>query len=177
MISMHRKFDFKQLTAETRRIMKEEFLMDKTHNNLYISPRLTIQGLAKFPFLLLQAIENGDEQSLSKNLKPFFNLTEPRKTRSGSTVAKIPYNAPNVLGEGQFNFYYIRAICAQALQQRKSSVQIYRARHSDNPRKSSNRRISKKISAKQLLDDLRINDFVNNKFRLPEPNSGLSVFF
>ncbi|MBN1214486.1 MAG: hypothetical protein JXA99_03485 [Candidatus Lokiarchaeota archaeon] len=155
--------------------MNIELEWDLKNNQLYKSPRLTLKGLNEFPILLKKAIENGNDISFSDNLKNFFKENEKLIRDGIGYEKKIPYDAHFVLGQGQFNIYYMRAICQMAISQGIKTVEVYRAKKSQNPRKSSQNLIKNKINAKDLLGDLRNSDFGSKKFSLGFPNSGLSV--
>lgn len=89
---------------------------------------------------------------------------------------KVPINAPQRLAEGEFNRFYIRGLCLRALDEGKSTVVVYRARHSSSPRLESEELIGSAFDAKALLEDLRESPGVDTALGLPPgPNSGLSA--
>lgn len=80
-----------------------------------------------------------------------------------------------MLAEGEFNRFYIRALCWITLLTGKK-LKIYRAKFSQTPRIDSQRMIGSFIDAEQLLLDLRKNPGTDTALGLPPgPNSGLSV--
>lgn len=169
-------FLFKNLTNETRRYMKDEVERDLKNNTLYISDRLSPAGKSAYPNLLLKSIENGNEATLANSLLGEFNPTYLRRNPDGEFIAvKLPSNQHQVLAEGEFNRYYIRALCRISLLS-GAQLRIYRAKISGNPRLESEFKIGKLISAEQLLSDLRTNQGTDTALGLPSgPNSGLSV--
>ncbi len=169
-------FYFHQLDNKTREIMKGELQRDLSSNGLYQSPRLISDGLRKFPELLNRAIESGNDISFSNDLRAYFKNSEFYVRKGRQYKRKIPSDAYLVLGQGQFNIYYIRAICRIALSQGIGEVEIYRAKQSRELRRSSQVQIGSKLDARELLDELRnTSDFLAKSFLIGIPNSGLSV--
>lgn len=169
-------FLFKNLTNETRQFMKDEVEHDLKNKTLYISDRLSLAGKSAYPNLLLKSIENGNETTLANFLLGKFNPTYQRRNPNGGfTTVKMPSNQPQVLAEGEFNRYYIRALCRISLLS-GAQLRIYRAKISSNPRAESEHKIGELISAETLLSDLRNSQGTDTALGLPPgPNSGLSV--
>ncbi len=169
-------FTFKNLTDETRRYMVEEVNYDLQNHSLYLSDRLSHMGKSMYPDLLLQNIQNGNEETLAQALMGKFNPTYLRKKPNGGyTSAAMPNNQHQMLAEGEFNRFYIRALCRIALLTGKK-LKIYRAKFSQTPRIDSQRMIGSFIDVEQLLLDLRKNPGTDTALGLPPgPNSGLSV--
>lgn len=166
-------FDFKNLDTKTRQLMLKEVQNDINSQNLYLSKRFNPSGISAYTHLLIEAINNGNEQSLAESLRNnnCFNTTELRK---GKPV-KVPVTAPTSFAEGEFNRFYIRALCVIALESGQS-LEIYRARYSENPRAESLLLIGKTVDAYNLLSDLRNNTGVDTALGLPPgPNSGICV--
>jgi len=171
-------FQFHQLDNKTRETMKEELERDLNGDGPYQSPRLTSEGLRQFPELLKKAIDSVNDLSFSNDLKPYFKSIEIYIRKGRQYKRKIPSDAHLVLGQGQFNIYYMRAICQIALSQGIEEVEIYRAKQSNEPRRSSQLQIGSKINAIDLLDELRnTSEFGSKNFLIGLPNSGLSVKF
>jgi len=169
-------FVFKNLTNETRQYMKEEVEYDLKNGTLYISERLSSAGKDVYPSLLLKSIESGNEDTLASSLIGKFNPTYQRRNpKGGFTMAKIPSNQHQMLADGEFNRFYIRALCRIALLS-GAQLRIYRAKISGAPRIESENKIGMYIQAEQLLSDLRTNAGTDTALGLPPgPNSGLSV--
>ncbi len=169
-------FTFKNLTNETRRYMAEEVNYDLQKNILYISERLSTVGKSVYPALLLKSIESGTEATLAQSLLGKFNPTYLRTNSNGTfTSVKMPYNQNIMLAEGEFNRFYIRALCRIAISN-GCKLKIYRAKLSSSPRIESERKIGSFIDPEQLLWDLRNNVGTDTALGLPPgPNSGLSV--
>lgn len=80
-----------------------------------------------------------------------------------------------MLAEGEFNRYYIRALCLRAIEEGKK-LKVYRAKEVGNPRSESAVKIGQEVDSQLLLADLRKNIGIDTCFGLPAgPNSGLSV--
>lgn len=86
----------------------------------------------------------------------------------------MPSNAHNTLAEGEFNRFYLRGLCLEALQQGKM-IEVYGAKAVNQPRAASQALIGMQLNPNQLLLDLRTNIGVDTALGLPAgPNSGLS---
>lgn len=172
-------FNFGNLDEQTRRFMLEEVQRDVAGNSLYVSPRLSPQGVADYPSLLRQAATSGDETTLAATLRGSGRMNrtlERRKPSGGFTTVAMPVNAPETLAEGEFNRFYVRGLCARALSMGIQELVIYRAKDVTNPRPLSQAKIGTRVSARALLDDLRRSPGVEPALGLPPgPNSGLSV--
>lgn len=169
-------FNLEMIDGEIRHYMKEEYELDISNSTLYISKRLTQEGAALYPQLLLQAIENYSPEWLASQIseKQLLKSHEERRTKSGSTLAKIPYNAHEMLSEGEFNRFYIRGLCRKAINESKL-IQIVRGKEVSNPRSESVQKIGLTLEPGKLLNDLRENTGVDTAFGLPPgPNSGLT---
>lgn len=171
-------FDFTHLDDRTRALMLEEIDRDIASGTLYLSDNLSPAGRDAFPALLRSAAQAGDDTTLAASLRSCLNSHEkPRKLKSGYSKPPIMRaNAHEMLAEGEFNRFYIRAICRRALEDGIEQVVIYRAKAVDNPRSASEARTGQTISTQQLLDDLRSHPGVDSALGLPPgPNSGLCV--
>lgn len=155
--------------------MLEELQMDLAAQALYISERLNASGKTRYPELLRLAIEMGTDVNLGEKLRGCFNPTYRRRTRSGHTNVTMPANAPQMLAEGEFNRYYIRALCRRAIED-GGVLRIYRAKLVENPRPESQMRIGQNVDSHRLLEDLRQNPGGDTVLGVPGgPNSGISV--
>ncbi len=165
-------FNFLQLDKKAREYMLDELDKDILENNLYISNRLTAYGKNKYPEYLRDSIQNGDCVTLEKSLKN-TGILESQESRAGKMV-KVPITAAETLAEGEFNRFYIRAVCRRAIDEKKDKVIIYRAKQVSNPRPESLIAEGREVNPKVLLEDIRNNP--GNSVYIPSgPNSGLSV--
>lgn len=172
-------FNFEELDDEIRKLMLEEIELDIQNKKLFLSPRLNHHGQSEYPALLKKAVGDGNEEKLANNLnvENYWEEKEPRRTKNGVKYYNIPYNANSVLAEGEFNRFYIRAICIKAIAD-DLQIEIYRAKEVQNPRSESGRIIGQTRDPNELLNDLRENIGLNTVLRLPPgPNSGLSIRF
>ncbi|HMS66785.1 MAG TPA: hypothetical protein PKD18_01550 [Saprospiraceae bacterium] len=171
------KFNFENLDIETRELMDSEIRSDISKGELYYSKRFNENGKALYPQLLLDAVNNGNEESLSIALKlnNCFADKEARNGKNGITYAKVPESANQTLAESEFNRFYIRGLAMRAFASGQT-LTVYRARNSENPRAESEILIGKQVSAVKLLNDLRESIGIETALGLPAgPNSGLSV--
>jgi|GEM_PF-289464 len=172
-------FDFRNLDERTRSLMLDEIRSDAIQDRLYQSPRLSEAGRQRYPNILIQAITEGSDATLATDLRVpgMMNETEIRKKPSGGvTTAVVPFTAPETLAEGEFNRFYMRAICRRAIEDGQSRVTAYRAKPVMNARSASEQLIGRQLDAQRLLEDLRTSIGVDTALGLPPgPNSGLSV--
>jgi hypothetical protein len=166
--------DLVDLDGKTRVHMVAEFERDVGANTLYEGKDLSELGREKYPKLLREALETGDDSQLEARLSEPGIFNE-MGLRQGKPV-KVPINAPQRLAEGEFNRFYIRGLCLRALDEGKSTVVVYRARPSSSPRRESEELVDSALDAKALLEDLRESPGVDTALGLPPgPNSGLSA--
>lgn len=167
------------LDDQTRKYMLEEIESDiASPQRFYISPRLSNIGRNDYPLLLKQAVESQNDEWLANQLQQNgrLNETEQRRTKNGITNAKVPYNAHEMLAEGEFNRFYIRGLCRRAIEEGSNELVVYRAKEVANPRIESQAKIGTRVNAQSLLNDLRTHPGVDTALGLPAgPNSGLSV--
>lgn len=156
--------------------MLDEVKLDISNGSLYYSERLSQNGKAIYIDLLIESVVNGNEMTFADSLIGMFNTHyERKKPGSGTTWVKMPSNANLTLAEGEFNRFYIRALCRKALDM-GMKLKIYRVKFSINPRFESEIKIGTYIDAYKLLNDLRTHIGFDTVLGLPPgPNSGLSV--
>jgi hypothetical protein len=170
---------YTHLDPTIRALMRTEIDRDIAAGTLYISDNLNPQGTSSYPQLLKDAVSTGTDDSLATAIRPVLNSHEkPRRLKSGgfSQPPIMRSNAHEMLAEGEFNRFYIRAVCLNAIQNGATTVEIYRAKSVQTPRAQSTAKIGTRVDAQRLLDDLRANPGVDTALGLPPgPNSGLSV--
>lgn len=170
-------FSLPDLNERTRILMTEEIQRDILTGTLYFSNRLSDTGRKTYPDSLLNAAQNGSIASLATTIQTNGSLIafETRRTKNGTTQAKVPYDAHEMLAEGEFNRFYIRAICRRAIEENKTIV-VFRAKQVSNPRSESQRKIGQTMNPEAVLNDLRQHQGVDTALGLPPgPNSGLSI--
>ena len=172
-------FHFENLDEETRGFMVREVELDIEENNLYRSKRFNEIGGREYPRLIKEAVDAHDENWLASQLRQLgcFKVHEERKKKGGGfIVADVPRTAPDTFAEGEFNRFYIRGVCARALNEGVPSVEVCRGKQVAHPRPESEAMIGDMINAESLLADLRRSPGVEPAFGLPSgPNSGLTV--
>jgi hypothetical protein len=83
-----------------------------------------------------------------------------------------------MLAEGEFNRFYIRALCRRAIANGIPRLVVFRAKTVSNPRPESQEKIWLQIDPIVTLTDLRASPGVETALGIPGgPNSGLSVKF
>ena len=166
-------FKFINMSQDIRNKMLEEVDLDIKKSNLYYSTRFSSVGRSHYPILLNESIKDQNEQWLAEQLKRknAFNTLELRQGKS----VKVPVSAAQTFSEGEFNRFYMRAICIIAIANNKL-VRVYRAQEVASARSASAEKIGQVLDPTQLLQDLRSHIGVDTSLGLPPgPNSGLSV--
>lgn len=171
--------DYKNLDERTRTLILAEIERDIGANTLFLSDNLNPRGRADYPDLLRTAARNGSDVTLGAAILGRLNPYEkPRKLKSGA-LSKPPVmrsNAHEMLAEGEFNRFYIRALCLRAIEDGIPEVIVYRAKAVENARPESEQKIGERMSVEALLGDLRKHPGVDTALGLPAgPNSGLCV--
>jgi len=169
---------YSQLDEVTRHLMLEEVDKDEREGKLNVSDRLSQTGVHEYPEPLRNAIRSGTDVTLAGalNQNGRLNATEQRRKPSGGfTTARVPVTAAETLAEGEFNRFYVRAICRRQLNGDGQLV-VHRAKQVQNPRPESEALIGSHPEASKLIEDLRTNIGVDTALNIPKgPNSGLSV--
>ncbi|HXG20696.1 MAG TPA: hypothetical protein VNN62_16680 [Methylomirabilota bacterium] len=170
---------YEDLDAAVRASMIQELDLDVSNQRLYISSRLTDAGAQQWPTILREAFEKHDDTWIAAALRTRGLLRtheQRRKPKGGFTTAQVPHTAADTLAEGEFNRFYARGLCANVLASGGTEVEVYRGKQVQNPRPESQAMIGRRLSAQQLLDDLRNSQGVDPALGLPPgPNSGLTV--
>jgi hypothetical protein len=171
--------DLANLDSKTRDYMLREIELDQGQGRLAFSRRLTDQGRTDYPALLREAVREHDPEWLAEQLsrRKRMAVFELGRSRRGRVFAKYtPLNEEEILAYGDFNHYYIRGLCARALDEGIESVVVYRAREAQEPRPESEARIGALVDPQDLLTDLRENVGRPSRLGIPGgPNSGISV--
>ena len=182
-------FDFKNLTPQTRQRMFQEFINDEQNGHLYVSNRIknTPEIIQKYFKLLTDAFEHGTDATLCTQITRNNILKENEEYRKDGQLKmrKMPSNANEILGQGEFKRYYMRALCRQAIDENKKLL-IYRARESKIDSDDAKFFINKIINPKKLSEYLKINpediknelpDDKSPEYRLLRFNTGLCIKF
>jgi len=81
--------------------------------------------------LLTEAARNGNDDTLACQLRvpgKHLSRTVRRKPKGGYTYVDVPYTASETLSEGEFNRFYVRALCRRAIAEGIPFLEVYRAR-------------------------------------------------
>lgn len=173
-------FNFPNLDDDTRtrEFMLRELEHDIDQEHLYISSRLTTTGAAGWLGHLREALDRHDEVWLTQAIhrSDYWNSHETKaKPSGGTTSAKVPSNAAQILAEGEFVRFYLRGVCQRAIED-KTSLQVTRLKAVTQPRPESDAQIGRGVSPTALLADLREHIGLATFLGIPPgPNSGLGV--
>ncbi|MFB7817073.1 hypothetical protein ACFC0X_23245 [Paenibacillus chitinolyticus] len=169
--------NYQKLDQKVRAYMLDELKIDIEAGTVYISERLNSIGKASYVDFLRDAMKSGSDTTLASVIRNgHLNAKEPRTTKNGVTLVSVPITAADTLSEGEFNRYYIRALCREVIAEERGQLVVYRAKTVSSPRIESEMKIGTMVDARSLLRDLRSNTGVDTVLGLPAgPNSGLSV--
>ena len=165
---------YENLDDETRRLMILEIERDLEDDTIYISSHLQEGAKGSWTELMKQAASQNDDDWLTGRIERSGILkthTFRNSAKSGLIQVKVPHIAAMTNGEGQFNQFYIRALCIRA-DAEGFDLEVYRAKDVANPRDDAYP-IGSKVDPLQLLEDLRGNKGVGST--IAQPNSGRSV--
>lgn len=163
---------YDNLDDATRVHMTAEFERDLGEGNLYISVRLSPEGVEHWPELLRTALAEGTDESLAVEIARPGRLN-PNDFRQGQPI-KMNKDAHITLGEGEFNRFYIRGVCLRSIEEGRQVVAC-RARFSSKPRTLSLAVDGCPFDPVLLLEDLRAHPGTEPRHGFPGPNSGMSV--
>lgn len=171
--------DLKSLDETVRKLMLEEIELDNKNNTLYISQRLNEKGKKTYLELLKESANSGNDSILAYRLLNDSCMAEKelrKKKNGGFSEVSVPYNANETLAEGEFNRFYMRALCLRVIKDGKGKLKVYRAKQVNNARQESMNKIGQIVDPEKLLSDLRANVGSDTALGLPPgPNSGLSI--
>lgn len=108
-------FNFMNLDETTRSFMVKKIEEASSTGNIYFSKRFNEAGAQQWVSLLSEAAELHNEHWLAFQIESpvLMKGFEGSKTPSGGYTTKhVPHNASETLAEGQFNRFYILALCA-----------------------------------------------------------------
>ena len=157
--------------------MADELALDDSAGITYASTQLNAGGTYAWPRLLAEALESHDPEWLGDEMEAgnYFNATATRMTKNGPITVAVPSDAAHKLANGEFNRYYVRAVCLLAIERGQPDVTVIRAKISLNPRPESQMAIGNRLSAAALLADMRDTRDYDTLLGINKPNSGLSV--
>jgi hypothetical protein len=125
----------------------------ESNRNIYFSPWLSSSGIVEWPSLLRDAAQYGNDGTLAAELRRKQRLrthSERKKPTGGTTPYKVPVTAFETIVEGEFNRFYVRAICRRALAAGIPWVEIYRAKQVATPRAGSSEKIGTLVAESGL---------------------------
>jgi hypothetical protein len=170
---------YENLDAETRAFMLEEIDMDAASDKIYRSAYLEQRAQGNWPGFIREAAANGSDDTLAALLRATqsFLQTTTRTLASGKVIpAKVPHNAPEVLAESEFNRYFTRGLCRKAIANDIPRLEVYRAKHVENPRPESEQKIGLLVDPETVLIDVRGSIGVETALGIPPgPGSGITV--
>jgi len=170
---------FENLDDETRKLMLAEVELDLKTGELNYSRYMRPIAKEPYPVLLKESVSKHNDDWLAAEIKT-AELLEEKTSRTDKKTGKVieqdvRHDAHIQFAEGEFNRFYIRALCVRTLAAGKKAVQVYRAKEAKEERPQSQALIGKEVDAAELLKDLRGNK-AESIYKVPGgPGSGLSV--
>lgn len=173
---MNTKFEYTKLDKRTRILMCEEITRAKESDNIYFSTRFNEIGRKHWIQLLKTAAEQFDEHWLAFQLEMSGSMThlKPQKKPWNYILEYVPDGRVEMLATGQFNRFYMAAICCRAIEDDEISVIVYRAKQKRNPREESQILEGTFRDANDLLQELR-DQGRSLQCEISKINSGLSI--
>lgn len=166
-------FTFRGLDGELRDLMVAEIQAAAAEGTLYSSKRFTDAGRARWSELLVEAARGHDEHWLAYQLELIGAMKGSEtgaKPSGGYTIAHVPNTAEETLADGEFNRYYMCAVCRRAITV-GVQVTVYRAKRGGTTRPESEALIGSTYDPSALVQELR----TTPGHELTKPNSGLSI--
>jgi len=166
---------YTDLNPLTRKHMVDEIQSDIESTRLYYSSRFSPNGRAFWAPLLIEAAKEHDDGWLADQLTNrgcFLHYVQDNRT---GKLRKVPSDAAELLADGEFNRFYARGLCLNAITRGIPHVQVYRGKEVSQPRPESERLIGTKVPVEALLNDLRIHVGIETALGLAQPNSGLTI--
>lgn len=163
-------YRYDSLDPDVRRHMVDELNHDIENGRLHLSDHLTDAGREAWPNLLWEAAESHNDGWLAAQLRRHGYVS------AGETSAGKGKGNPDpgvLLAESEFNRFYIRGVCADALKKGKQDVEICQGGNLSSDARS---RVGKKTPARKLLNTLRNDTEVESSLGVPAGTiSGLTV--
>jgi hypothetical protein len=123
---------YDDLDEETRRWMLIEFREEEARSP-YRSPSLSAMGRVRFHAYMEQAVVQGGEDTLAKDLEPRALWSEYEPSPLGGVRRTEPARAAHTLAHQEFNTWYVRGLCRRLLEEGEGLLQIYLAGDSEIP--------------------------------------------
>lgn len=161
--------------------MKREFEDDLTRGTVYFAQRSNEAGRERYLQALCEAIEHGDPAAIAGALAPVaekYWILETRTVKGRKSTT--PQTAAKTLAEGEFNRYYMRAVCHRAIEDGDGTVTVIRAMKVESPRADHLVKVKEgdRLDACDVLADLRLHPGTETEMGIPRgPNSGLTLGF
>lgn len=149
---------FYHLNPKVRELMAVELAKDLSEDKFIFSAYVDAKKEGEWISLLKKTFLYHDPSWLSQELKKrdVLKRRSLKNLKEGKfTLALVPRSAEETLAQDEFNLYYIKALCVYALSQGIEELEIYSARRIQNHRPKSESLKGKKVSAEDVLRDLR----------------------
>lgn len=125
---------------------------------VYVGKRLNERGERTYLDALSDSLKTGTPSTLQDLLEPVpGDLWIESIIAINGRTSTTPYTAPATLAEGEFNRYYMRAICLRALAEGDGQVTVRRGKAVSNPRSDPSVKVKERdvLDANAVLEDIR----------------------
>lgn len=129
-------YNFEELDETTRNYMLKEFDAEQSSRNPYVGVLLTPMGKKAFISAMRDAIQNGDEETLSRAISSssYWLPSETRHRRNKLILVNVdPSKAAMRLAYTEFNTWYVRGLARKLLDEGIQYCQVYRASPASQP--------------------------------------------
>ena len=151
--------NYMQLNETVRRFMVQEY----EQGGHYISPRLNEGGRARWIGLLKDALQYHTDVWLERELirRNSFVATEYLKPAMGKTVTRAVNSeqVAKILAEGEFNRFYLRALCLAAKTRGITHLIVTQGRVIPNAPAEGRISVGTAVEVNNLLNILRNNGY------------------
>lgn len=148
-----------QINETLRRFMLQEF----EQGGHYISPRLNEAGRARWIGLLKDALQYHTDVWLERELirRNCFVATEYLRSSMGKTVTRAinQEQVAKTLAEGEYNRFYLRALCVAAKARGITHLIVTQGRVLPNAAPESRKSVNTPVEVNALLHTLRNNGY------------------
>lgn len=119
--------EFSELNSRTRDFMLREFDAEQAGGLPYEPRVLSAHGLNEWPGLMREAINRGNDETLTAALRSESALLNSHETWAKGVRVVNHFQASERLAMGEFNTAYVRGLTALLLEEGVDQVEVYRA--------------------------------------------------
>ncbi len=172
-------YKYEDLVEETRKLMVAELEADIASKSLHVNEWVQDEHHDTYIELLKSALQSGTEFDLEQEVRSKGILKERytwHRPDGRTATVKVPEMAAKNLACGDFNRFYMRAICLKAKSQKQKEATVYRAMKTEHHMLESNSKVGNPVEVDELMKSLKRGESLESYLRLPPgPISGLTI--